>query len=175
MNLKNAFTGNRVATHYGLADGDKWSASGTLGLLYQTVAVHFAAFALLFTGTAAIAATAGLPLKALLCVACVLGFVVGGKLLIGLCDAGCKRLVAAIPYNWLRGVATLILMLVSLAVVMAWPAAFLFLLAKAAPSVVSFIGWNSALMAGFGVLCADGILGGLTGVSLLSGKRAKIN
>ncbi len=174
MNLKNAFTGNRVATHYGLVDGDKWSASGTLGLLYQTLAVHFAAFVCLFTGTNAITA-AGLPVQALLSVACVLGFVVGGKLLIGLCDAGCKRLVAAIPYNWLRGVATLILMLASLAVVMAWPAAFLFLLAKAAPSVVSFTGWNSALMAGFGVLCADGILGGLTGVSLLSGKRSKIN
>lgn len=174
MNLKNAFTGNRFATHYGLADGEKWSASGVMGLTYQTIAVHFAAFVCLFMGTNAIAAV-GLPAQALLAVACVFGFVAGSKLLIGLSDLVSKRLVGAVPYRPLRAVATIVLMLASLAVVMAWPAAFLFLLAKAVPSVVTFAGWNSALMAGFGVLCADGILGGLTGVSLLTGKRAKID
>lgn len=174
MNLKNAFTGNRVATHYGLADGEKWSAPGVLSLLNQAVAVHFAAFICLFMGTGAIAA-AGLPVQVLLSVACVLGFFAGSKLLIGLTDAVSKRLVSALPYRPLRAAATLVLMLASLAVVMTWPAAFLFLLAKAVPSVVTFTGWTSAFMAGFGVLCADGILGGFSGVSLLTGKRAKID
>jgi len=37
--------------------------------------------------------------------------------------------------------------------------------------VIIFPGWSSAIYAGILVLAADTILGGLTGVSLMAGKR----
>jgi hypothetical protein len=173
MNLKNALTGNRVATHFGLSDGEKLSASGVLSFLYQSIAIVLCASVVLFTGTNAISAS-GIPVLALLAVTSVLGFTLGAKALIGLGNAATNRIAGAFPNRALRFAVSLVLMLAFLAVVMAWPAAFLFGLAKVLPSVVTFTGWSNAFTAGFGVLCADTILGGLTGVSLLAGKREKI-
>lgn len=173
MSLKNAFTGNRVATYFGLSDGKNVSAAGVINLIYQTIGVALCAALLLFGGTMAISA-AGLPTQALLTAVCVLGFFAGSKLLVSIGNIGVKKAASAIPNSALRILVTLPAMLICLTVVMCWPAAFLFLLAKAIPATVSFAGWNAAFTAGFGVLASDTIIGGFTGVSLLAGKREKI-
>jgi len=173
MNIKSAFHGNKLAQHYGLVDGDKASAQGWLGFTYQLLAVLIGTALVMFSGPGVITAAA-LPMKALMSVVAAFGFFAGAKLLIRLADWGVKRIGGYVTNKALHFAVTLLLMLAFLAVVMSWPALFLFALSKLVPTVVGFAGWESAFMAGFGVLCADTILGGLTGVSLLSGKREKI-
>lgn len=172
MNIKSALTGNKLARHYGLNDGDKLSGSGCLNFTYQLLAMVLATAVVIFTGTEAITA-AGFAMKALATVITALAFFAGAKLLIRLADAGIKRIGQSVSNRALHFVVTLALMLAFLAAIMSWPAVFLFALSKLMPSVVGFAGWGSAFTAGFGVLCADTILGGLTGVSLLAGKREK--
>jgi hypothetical protein len=173
MNIKSAFTGNKVAAHYGLSDGDKLSTTGALGLTYQLFAVLVCTAIVLFSGTEAVSA-AGLPVKALLTLVTAFGFFAGAKLLIRIADSAVKRIATTVSNKVLHFVVTLALLLAFLGVVMSWPAVFLFALSKLAPATVGFAGWSNAFSAGFGVLCCDTVLGGLTGVSLLSGKRVKI-
>lgn len=173
MNIKSAFTGNKVAAHYGLSDGDKLSTTGALGLTYQLFAVLVCTAIVLFSGTEAVSA-AGLPIKALLTLVTAFGFFAGAKLLIRAADSAVKRIATTVSNKVLHFLVTLALLLAFLGVVMSWPAVFLFALSKVAPATIGFAGWSNAFSAGFGVLCCDTVLGGLTGVSLLSGKRVKI-
>jgi hypothetical protein len=173
MNIKSLFTGNKVTTHYGLNDGGKLSTAGALGLTYQLFAVLFCTAIVLFSGTEAVSA-AGFLGKALLTVVTAFGFFAGAKLLIRIADSAVKRIATTVTNKILHFVVTLALLLAFLGVVMSWPAVFLFALSKLAPATVGFAGWSNAFSAGFGVLCCDTVLGGLTGVSLLSGKRAKV-
>lgn len=173
MNIKSLFTGNKVATHYGLNDGGKLSTTGALGFTYQLFAVLFCTAIVLFSGTEAVSAV-GLLGKALLTVVTAFGFIAGAKLLIRIADSAVKRIATMVTNKVLHFVVTLALLLAFLGVVMSWPAVFLFALSKLAPATVGFAGWSNAFSAGFGVLCCDTVLGGLTGVSLLSGKRAKL-
>lgn len=173
MNLKSALTGNKVATHYGLNNGEKLSGSGVLNFTYQLFAVLACTALVLFSGTEAVSA-AGLPAKALLTVVTAFGFFAGIKLLIGLANRLTARIKAGVQNRALNLLVSFVLLFAFLGVIMSWPAAFLFILSKLAPSVVTFAGWTNAFYAGFGVLCCDTILGGLTGVSLLAGKRDKL-
>ncbi|MDZ4833255.1 MAG: hypothetical protein SGJ27_05585 [Candidatus Melainabacteria bacterium] len=173
MNLKNALTGNKVATHYGLNDSGKLSGSGVLGFTYQLFAVLAATALVLFSGSDAVPAD-GLATKALLTIVTVFGFFAGAKLLICIANRASKRIADSVTNRALHFVVTLALMLAFLGVVMSWPAVFLFALSKLVPSAIGFAGWSSAFSVGFGVLCCDTILGGLTGVSLLAGKRERI-
>ena len=172
MKIKSLFTSNKVTAHYGLSDGDKLSATGALGFTYQLFAVLVCTAIVLFSGTEAVSA-AGLVGKALLTVVTVFGFFAGAKLLIRVADWAVKRLATKVTNKVLHFVVTLALLLAFLGVVMSWPAVFLFALSKLAPASVGFAGWSNAFSAGFGVLGCDTVLGGLTGVSLLAGKRAK--
>ncbi len=170
--LKNAFT-SKLADHFGLKEGDKLSGTGCSKLTYQVIAILFATGIVLFTGVNAVASVS-IVVKAIVTVITLIGIFAGVKVLMGAGDTVVKRATGSVKNKFLKPLVTFGALMGSLVVIMAWPACFLFVLSKMLPSSVGFAGWDSALTSGFAVLAADTLLAGLTGVSLLSGKRNSV-
>lgn len=170
--LKNAFT-SKLADHFGLSEGDKLSGTGCAKLTYQLIAILFATGIVLFTGAHAVASVS-IVVKIIVTIITMIGFFAGVKVLMRAGDILVKRATDSVNNRFLKPVVTFGALMGALVVIMAWPAGFLFVLSKMIPGSVGFAGWDSALTSGFAVLAADTLLAGLTGVSLLAGKRESV-
>lgn len=159
----------QTANHFGLVENDKLSFKGLGGFTYQALAVVMMVSLMLFLPEARM--EAGFFPVVLLSLAATVGIIAGVKLFTFFFDGVCKRISASFKNKMIGNIVSALALFASAALIFVWPGAFFFGLSKLLPGVIAFPGWSDAIFAGIMVLSADSILGGLTGVSLMSGKR----
>lgn len=159
----------KTANHFGLVENSKLSFKGFAGFSYQALAVVLMTCLALFLPEARM--EAGFVSVILLSLTATVGVIAGIKLLTFMAEGFCKHLRESFKNKTAGNVVSALAVFVSAALIFLWPGAFFFAISKLLPGVVIFPGWSSAIFAGISVLSADVILGGLTGVSLMSGKR----
>ncbi len=162
-----------LGEHFGFVEDGKVSASGMSRFLWQLFfVVALMVMALSFEPASVM--VVGFWSKVILALVATFGITLGVKCLLGLGKWLIERCTASIDYSILKFFAHIALTLAVAGLVMLFPGMFVWLLSKLLPGLVTYSTWGTALMAGFQVLMADTILGGLTGVSLMLGKRKPI-
>lgn len=159
----------KTASHFGLVENDKLSFKGLGSFSYQAIAVVLMVSLMLFLPEARM--EAGFAPVVLLSLLATVGIIAGVKVFTFFFDGVCKRINASFKNKMVGSVVSALALFASAALIFVWPGAFFFGLSKLLPGVIAFPGWSNAIFAGIMVLSADSILGGLTGVSLMSGKR----